>query len=132
MCAGCHRITDPIGLALENFDGASTYRTTEGGATINSSGELDAAKYTDVTGLATAMRNNPRVSSCLTERLASYALGRPMTPDDQPWLEFMGTRFADGGYRVKELMRMIGTSKGFYAVVNADTAQTEIGTKGGK
>ncbi|MEL7046401.1 MAG: DUF1592 domain-containing protein, partial [Pseudomonadota bacterium] len=39
-CAGCHRITDPIGLALEQFDGAGAYRLTENGATIDASGGL--------------------------------------------------------------------------------------------
>ena len=124
VCAGCHKITDPIGLALENFDGASSYRTTEGGAPINTSGELDAAKYPDVVGLANAMRNNPRVTSCLTERVASYALGRPMSHDDDAWLKYVGDRFADSGYRVRELMRTIATSKGFYAVTNDSNVPT--------
>src|SRR5690606_7737678 len=44
-CAGCHKITDPIGLALENFDGAGQFRTTENGAPIDTSGELDGISF---------------------------------------------------------------------------------------
>lgn len=124
VCAGCHKITDPIGLSLENFDGASTYRSLEGGVAIDASGELDSTKFSDVAGLALAMRNNPRVTSCVTERMASYALGRQMTNVDRPWLAFIGDRFAANGYRVKDLMSSIATSKGFFAVANAETKKT--------
>ena len=41
VCAGCHKITDPIGLAFENFDGAGQFRATERGAAIDASGALD-------------------------------------------------------------------------------------------
>ena len=43
-CAGCHKIMDPIGLALENFDSSGGYRATENGAPIDASGELDGVE----------------------------------------------------------------------------------------
>ena len=52
VCAGCHKLTDPIGLALENFDGAGQYRATEKGAPIDASGSLDGTTFNDAVGLA--------------------------------------------------------------------------------
>ena len=40
MCAGCHKIIDPIGLAFENFDTAGEFRASENGAAIDASGDL--------------------------------------------------------------------------------------------
>src|SRR6185369_12443556 len=58
-CASCHRFMDPIGLSLENFDGAGAYRTHENGAVIDASGELDGTKFGDPVSLAQAVRNHP-------------------------------------------------------------------------
>ncbi|MDP5053499.1 MAG: DUF1592 domain-containing protein, partial [Congregibacter sp.] len=44
-CAGCHRITDPIGLSLEQFDGAGGFRLTENGASIDATGGLDGFEF---------------------------------------------------------------------------------------
>src|SRR6185312_12724451 len=46
MCAGCHKITDPVGLALENFDSAGSFRTSENGAPIDASGEYNGKPFT--------------------------------------------------------------------------------------
>lgn len=126
VCAGCHKLTDPIGLALENFDGAGTYRAEENGATIDSSGQLDNVSYTDVQGLENAMRNNPRTSACLVERLSSYALGRELNKGDDAWLAYANETFAASGYRVKDMLRMIATSASFYAT---PTNQEKPGTQ---
>lgn len=117
-CAGCHRITDPMGLALENFDGAAQYRTKENGIDIDATGQLDGVAFKDVHGLATALRNNPQVPVCLAKRLTSYALGRSLGKDDQDWLEYAGAKFSASGYRVKELLRTIVTSDAFYEVAS--------------
>src|SRR3546814_6297853 len=45
VCAGCHKITDPIGLALENYDPVGRYRARENGALIDASGEFDGENY---------------------------------------------------------------------------------------
>src|SRR5690606_9743086 len=51
-CAGCHKIIDPIGFALEHFDGAGEYRLTEAGAPIAASGELAGNTHADAGGPA--------------------------------------------------------------------------------
>jgi hypothetical protein len=59
-CAGCHKLTDPIGLAMELFDGAGQYRETENGAPIDTSGDLDGIVFADGSGLGPALRDAAR------------------------------------------------------------------------
>src|SRR6185369_16516725 len=65
VCAGCHKITDPMGLALENFDGSGQYRETEKGAPIDASGILDGKEFKNVAGLGQALHDSPAVPACL-------------------------------------------------------------------
>src|SRR6185312_13621122 len=78
VCAGCHKITDPMGLALENFDGAGIYRETEKGSAIDVSGTLDGKDFHDVAGLGVALHDHPALTSCLVKRAYSYASGGPI------------------------------------------------------
>ena len=116
VCAGCHKITDPLGLALENFDGAGSYRALENGASIDAGGQLNDASFTSAVGLEKALHDNPSTTSCIVERAASYALGRQVKSDDQALVKSVNERFAASGYRVKELLRVIARDKSFYAV----------------
>ena len=114
VCAGCHKITDPMGLALENFDGAGEFRTTENGKLIDTSGELDGIAFSGAEGLGRAVRDNPATPTCLVNRLASYALGRAPGAGEEPWISALQTSFAEKGYRVPGLMREIAVSSAFY------------------
>ena len=69
VCAGCHQLTDPMGLTLENFDGAGRFRTTEAGAPIDSSGSLDGKSFNDAEGLGRALHDSPAVTACLVNRV---------------------------------------------------------------
>lgn len=115
-CAGCHKIMDPIGLALENFDGAGAYRTTEGGAPIDASGDLDGRHFTTPIELGHALHDDPAATACLVGTLYKYAAGRAPAPGEAGWLKWLNDRFAADGYRVVDLLRTIATSDGFYAV----------------
>ena len=124
-CAGCHLITDPIGLALENFDGAGRHRDTENGATLDTSGELDGVLYEDARGLASAMRNHPKLPDCLVNRLYAYGTGGPVTLKyDRDILMYLTGRFGAHGYSVPELLREISLSNAFSSV-RQDSAGTE-------
>lgn len=113
VCAGCHRITDPIGLALENFDGAGQFRTTERGAVIDASGNFDGKKFTDVLGLAQTVHDHPALPSCLVSRVYAYATGGPVERANRPAIQHFTQRFAEQGYKVPELFRMIALSAAF-------------------
>jgi len=118
VCAGCHKITDPIGLSLEAFDGAAQFRTEDGGAKIDTSGELSGVKFSDAKGLGEALRNNPALTSCLVSRVSAYSLGRAMTVKDAEWLDYLKAGFANDGYRFRSLLKVIATSQAFYTVPN--------------
>ncbi len=113
VCRGCHMLTDPMGLALENFDGAGAFRTTEKGAVIDSSGGLDGVKFKDASGLAQAMHDNPATTSCLVKRVFSYGLGREPAPGDRDLMSYFEHSFAQDGYRMKALLRSLATSRAF-------------------
>jgi hypothetical protein len=115
-CAGCHRLMDPMGLAMENFDSAGGFRTSENGVPIDTSGELDGVAFTDAAGLARAVHDNPATVSCLVNRLYAYAAGRPSAKGEAEFLMGLRKGFEQDGYRVPDLLRRIATSPDFYRV----------------
>ena len=115
-CAGCHKLTDGIGLALENFDGAGQYRTRDAGFQIDPGGNLDGVQFTDQAEFAQALSENPSIPSCLVERVLAYGVTHAPGTDEKPWLKFLDEEFADSGYRLRPLLRLIATSRNFFAV----------------
>jgi len=116
-CAGCHKRTDPVGLTLENFDGAGQYRSAEHGAEIDASGALDGGQpFSGAVGLGQAVHDNPATAACLVSRVWSYAVGRGSLPGENKWINYLDARFAADGYRVKALLRDLATSRALYAV----------------
>jgi len=126
-CAGCHKIMDPIGLALENFDGAGQYRATENGAVIDPSGELDGTKFSDAAELGKALHDNPTASACLANSVYRYGTGRDFDPGEKDWQKYLLEQFANDGYRLPDLLKLIATSDAFYAVRPAAGAVREAG-----
>jgi len=116
VCAGCHKITDPIGLALENFDGASQFRKAERGAPIDVSGVLDGEKFEDAVGLGVAASKHPGLPICLATRLYQYGIGRSQVRSDKPIIEKLSRTFAEEQYRIVPLLRSIAASETFFSV----------------
>ena len=116
VCAGCHKITDPMGLALESFDGAGRFRTEENGAVIDTSGDLDGVEFNDVVGLAHALRDNASLPSCLVTRLYSYGSGSPAGTTDRPLIKYFIAEFSEHGYRLPDLLRTMALSDVFQRV----------------
>ncbi len=123
-CAGCHRITDPAGLALENFDGAGQHRLDEKGAPIDASGELDGVPFDDPAGLGRAIRDNPATTSCVVDRLYSYAVAREVGREERALAGYLSQRFAKDEYRVPALLRTIALSRAFRAASLPDPSPT--------
>ena len=124
-CAGCHKIMDPLGLTLENFDGLGTYRTRENGALIDPSGELDGRSIDTPKTLAQALHDHPETPRCLVERMYRYAVGRDTEMEERPYMDYLITSFKAHGYRVPELMRTIALSKNFFAISAPESADRE-------
>jgi len=121
-CAGCHLITDPMGLSLENFDGAGRFRATENGAPLDIAGELDGIFYEDIAGLAQATRNHPKLSACLINRLYAYGTGGPVSlREDRDTLAGFEARFAENEYRLPALLRDIALSDAFLRVRSVES-----------
>ncbi len=115
-CAGCHKMTDPVGLGMEHLDGAGQLRTVESGEPIDASGSLDGIAFNDVAGLGKAMRENAAVPPCVVNRLYAYATVRTPTKEEKPLLEYFASEFASSNYRVPELLREIAVSDALFAV----------------
>jgi hypothetical protein len=111
-----------MGLALESFDGAGRFRTTENGAPIDTSGDLDGVHFTDVVGLGQALRDNPSLPGCLVDRLYSYGSGGAAKPVDRPLLKYFTGEFAESGYKLPDLLRTIVLSDAFRHVKEAKSA----------
>jgi hypothetical protein len=115
-CSGCHKIMDPPGLALENFDGLGAFRTHENSALIDTSGFLDGAVYEDAEGLAQALREHPETPRCLAEKLYRFAVGRDTEWGERDYMDYLIEVFATSEYRVPALMRAIALSDNFFAI----------------
>jgi len=114
MCTGCHKITDPIGLALENFDADGAYRTSENGAPIDTTGAIDGKAFTDAQTLGQVVSQLPAATTCVVNRLTSYGLGREIPRSQAEWMKTVQASFAKNGYRITDLMKTLATSPEFY------------------
>ena len=88
-CASCHRVMDPIGFALENFDAVGAWRLKDGGTLgdlIDASGQLaDGTRVDGVVALRKALVREPETFvRTMTEKLLTYAVGRGLTASDMP------------------------------------------------
>jgi hypothetical protein len=115
-CAGCHKLMDPIGLAMEKFDGAGQLRENENGAFIDTSGEINGIPFADAKGLGAALGQDPAATSCVVNRAFTYAAGRALARGERDVVSYLENAFADDGYRFAQLLRTIATSKALYAV----------------
>lgn len=115
-CAGCHKITDPIGLALENYTPVGSYRTHENGALIDPRGEFEGNSYANAMDLTRLLRGSESTASCVVQRTLEYGVGRKLTLGEEAWLEGLNKTFAAGGYRYPALLREVATSPAFRAV----------------
>ena len=121
-CAGCHAITDPLGLSMENYDAIGNFRTHENGALIDASGSFEGKNYMGLTALGQVLHDSPDVPMCLVKRTFEYAIGRHANPSEEMWLEYAGRRFAADKYQFPALMRRIAMSKAFQAIAPAKVA----------
>ncbi len=114
-CATCHKIMDPIGFSMENFDAVGTWRTTDNGSPINPSGLLvDGSKLDGVKGLREALlRYSPQFVRVVTEKLFIYALGRGTEYYDMPLIRSIVRDAESEDYRFSSLILGIVKSEPF-------------------
>jgi hypothetical protein len=105
-CASCHRLIDPVGLALENFDHIGKWRTVDGKIPINASGRLADGSIVDgPDALRRALLAKSDVFvTVLAEKLLTYASGRAMRPQDMPAVRAIVRAAAADNYRMSSMI----------------------------
>jgi len=119
QCAVCHRIMDPIGFALDNFDGLGKWRVTEGEELIDPSGVLpDGTPFDGPVGLRDILVSKKRdvFVENFTERLLTYALGRGTEEYDQPVVRKIAREAAANNHRWSAIILGIVKSKPFQLI----------------
>ncbi len=113
-CRNCHESMDPIGFALEPYDGIGAWRTTDNGFPIDATGRLPSGESFDgPVALAATLAGDPRLDACVIEKLFVYALGRGVRLSDRDALTGLASGFAEAGTALGALVRLIATSDTF-------------------
>ncbi len=116
VCANCHRLLDPIGFGLENFDAIGRWRERDdNGQVIDASGELPGGKsFSGPRELKTMIAERlDDVSRNLVEKLLAYALCRKLEGYDEIVVDELMRKIADDGYRMQTLITEVVTSYPF-------------------
>jgi len=116
VCAACHRRMDPLGFALENYDGVGKWRIKDVGVVIDASGKLpDGTQFTGPAGLKQALLDGHRDEYLQTvaEKLLMYALGRGLEFYDKPAVRGIVREAGRDDYRMSSLIAAIVTSTPF-------------------
>jgi mono/diheme cytochrome c family protein len=105
-CASCHRLIDPIGLALENFDHTGKWRTMDGTAAIDATSQMvDGTKVDGPASLRRALLARSDVFVLvMAEKLLTYATGRAMRPEDMPAVRRIAHEMAAQGNRFSSMV----------------------------
>ena len=132
-CASCHRMIDPAGLALENFDAVGAWRTKDGGtrgAPVDASGQLvDGTQINGVVELRAALLRDPETFvRTLTEKLMTYAVGRGLTGTDMPAVRTVVRDSAREQYRFSSVILEIVRSVPFQMRMKAPAGEGATST----
>jgi hypothetical protein len=114
-CMSCHRVIDPIGLSLENFDTIGAWRIKDNGVSVETTGTLyDGTKIDGPGGLREALLNHSEaVIRNFTDNLMSYALGRRIEYYDQPTIRTIVKKAAANGNHFSSFVLGVVNSPAF-------------------
>jgi uncharacterized protein DUF1588/uncharacterized protein DUF1585 len=115
-CATCHRVMDPLGFSLENFDGVGEWRRNEAvGVPVDASGQLaDGTKVDGPVALRQALRKHPeQFARTMTEKMLTYALGRGLEYYDMPVVRAIARDAAAQNYKFSSIVTGIIKSAPF-------------------
>jgi len=114
-CTSCHKVMDPLGLALDNFDTLGAWRIKDNGVAVDANGVLyDGTKMTGPADLRQALLNHSEaLIRNFTNNLMSYALGRRIESYDQPTVRVITKKAAQNGNRFSSFVMGIVNSPAF-------------------
>jgi hypothetical protein len=139
VCAGCHKLMDPIGFGLENFDAIGRWRDKETivflaaeegkrakpksvDLDLDSSGEvagIPESRFTDSVQLGKILAASPVCQECMVRQVFRYAYGRLETASDREAIHRLFVTFRDSGFRFKSLLEALVTSPEFMSAADA-------------
>jgi hypothetical protein len=128
-CAGCHRVIDPAGFALENFNSVGQWRASMlNGAKIDANGVLaDGSNINGPADLRQAILSRPEAFvTVITERMMIYALGRGLEPSDMPVVRQIVRKAGQNGYRLNTVVNAIIESAPFQMRTRLEPAQPTV------
>jgi hypothetical protein len=124
-CTSCHKVIDPIGVALENFDVTGAWRERDNGNLVDPASELyDGTPLAGPADLRNALLNRPEVFfRVLTENLMAYALGRRVEYYDMPTIRSITREAAKNDYKISSFVLGVVQSPAFLSArASADQA----------
>jgi len=123
-CVQCHRLMDPIGFALENFDGIALWRSHDEGAPVDASGEVfDNTRIDGPVALRKWLTGySNQFVSVVVEKLLTYALGRGVEYKDMPLVRSITRDAARSDNRLSALVLGVVKSKPFQMNMKGEDA----------
>jgi hypothetical protein len=114
-CSGCHKLMDPIGFSMENYDAVGRWRTTDEGKPLDVAGSLpDGSTFEGIEGLQRALLSRPDLfATTFAEKLLTYALGRGVEFYDAPAVRGIVRDARTNDYRFSSFIVGIATSTPF-------------------
>ena len=114
-CSGCHKLMDPVGFSLENFDAVGRWRQAEDGTPVDVSGGLpDGANFSGVAGLEKALLTRPELfATTFIEKLLTYSLGRGVEFTDAPAVRQIVRQAQKSDFRFSSFIQGIAGSPSF-------------------
>jgi hypothetical protein len=114
-CASCHRLFEPLGYAMENFDAVGQWRTMDAGSPIDPTGFTnDGIPLEGVHSLRDYMvQNGDQFAQVVAEKLLTYAIGRGLEYEDMPMLRSITDNIAEDDYRFTPLLMAVIESPAF-------------------
>jgi mono/diheme cytochrome c family protein len=134
-CAGCHRVIDPPGFALENFDSVGKWRDKDpDGAPLDVAGTLaDGSQVNGPAALREAIVGRPGAFvTVVTEKMLTYALGRGLEPADMPVVRHIVKKAAQNDYRLSSIIMGIVESAPFQMRTKLEAAPESSDTVKGR
>jgi hypothetical protein len=128
FCEGCHKIMDPIGLAMENYDVIGRWRTMDAGTPIDTRGTLVDGTAIDgpVELRAALLKYEEQIVHNVAEKLMIYAVGRGLEYYDQPVIRAIVRDAAASDYRFSSLVLGVVTSDPFGQRATEDFADGAV------
>jgi hypothetical protein len=123
-CATCHKMFEPLGFAMENFDAVGAWRTQDSGNLIDANGVITDG--TELEGLKSlrelTVRKGDLFARAVTEKLLAYAIGRGVEDEDMPLLRSIERGAAKEDYRFSALLMGVIQSPAFTMNLKSDLA----------